>query len=155
MLQEMGCCFYVLMFWYMALVSRNYIKSVNFYSYHVNICYLFSILFLFCIFLKKRILLSVIHILVCEFTTVWPTSSGLGDSQGLGKTTTFSGGRSQKRSRQVFFPINTYLTLEDIQSTSQIDGLVQERRNSSALAMELRLSWWNHIGSFMNVMNHC
>ena len=26
-----------------------------------------------------------------------------------------------------------------------IDGLVQERRNSSALAMELRLSWTNPI----------
>ena len=27
------------------------------------------------------------------------------------------------------------------QSIIQIDGIVQERRNSSALAMELRLSW--------------
>ena len=31
-----------------------------------------------------------------------------------------------------------YLSATD----TQIDGLVQERRNSSALAMELRLSWY-------------
>ena len=29
--------------------------------------------------------------------------------------------------------------------TLRIDGLVQERRNSSALAMELRLSYTNHV----------
>ena len=52
---------------------------------------------------------------------------------------TFSGHSADNEVGHVFLKFD--MVIEYFEIINQIDGLVQERRNSSALAMELRLSY--------------